>query len=92
MLQNICFFTKIVVPLQAQFKRPIMSSSKIVKHTDSIDFEYASSKPFEENIFMNTSIITNEEKSFIESLKQIVRTARNMAYTAIDLRRYKPVG
>ena len=33
---------------------------------------------------MNTSIITNEEKSFIESLKQIVRSARNMAYTAID--------
>ena len=33
---------------------------------------------------MNTSIITHEEKSFIESLKQIVRAARKMAYTAID--------
>ena len=33
---------------------------------------------------MNTTIITTEEKSFIESLKQIVRAARRMAYTAID--------
>ena len=33
---------------------------------------------------MNTTIITNEEKSFTESLKQIVRAARSMAYTAID--------
>lgn len=33
---------------------------------------------------MNTSIINTEEKNFIESLKQIVRTARSMAYTAID--------
>lgn len=33
---------------------------------------------------MNTSIINTEEKNFIESLKQIVRTARKMAYIAID--------
>lgn len=33
---------------------------------------------------MTNSIINAEEKDFLESLKQIVRTARSMAYAAID--------
>lgn len=33
---------------------------------------------------MTTPIINAEEKDFIESLKQIVRAARSMAYAAID--------
>ena len=33
---------------------------------------------------MTNPIINAEEKDFLESLKQIVRAARNMAYAAID--------
>lgn len=34
--------------------------------------------------FMNNTLVHNEEKDFIESLKQIVHSARKMAYTSVN--------
>ena len=34
--------------------------------------------------FMNNTPVHNEEKDFIESLKQIVHSARKMAYTSVN--------